>query len=76
MEEEEKKTINNLEKEREREILKIHLETWPGLEPGTCPYMHNRLPLSTALQIDRQRERERERVIRPVIVNIDVFLGC
>ena len=28
---------------RERERLKVHSETWPRLEPGTCPYMHNRL---------------------------------
>ena len=31
-------------RERERERLKVHSETWPRLEPGTCPFMHNRLP--------------------------------
>ena len=30
--------------EREKERLKVHSETWPRLEPGTCPYMHTRLP--------------------------------
>ena len=28
--------------ERAKELE--HSDTWPRLEPGTCPYMHNRLP--------------------------------
>ena len=30
------------ETERQRERLQVHSETQPKLEPGTCPYMHNR----------------------------------
>ena len=34
--------------------LKAHSETWPRLEPGTCPYMHER-------DGERERKRKRER---------------
>ena len=48
------------ERRKERERIKVcessfYSETWPRLELGPCPYMHNRSPYSTTIYRDRYR---------------------
>ena len=46
--------------------MKVHLETWPRLEPGPCPYMH------------KERERkggEREKEIKSLKLDYWIVSG-